>query len=167
MLLDLSIQHVSTQKYCNPSRLACSPQNRILSYPDFLSPVLSVISLKLTSSVSGPHVCESIAYRGMLSKNWVRVNPPSLLYDSKRISQIALRKSLEEKLSMGRRARMDAFAELGVKVGSKVMSPPSCAERQPRAMVSLWTRARPANRGQPLQKVMADGWTIRTSAMCD
>src|SRR5271156_3504902 len=89
VLFDLSMQQVSTQKYCEPSRLACSPQNRILLYPFLCLPVPSTRSLKVTSSVSGPHVCESIAYPGTSSptKSLVRLNSPALLRSKRRIIQ--------------------------------------------------------------------------------
>src|SRR5580700_5050237 len=89
LLLDLSMQHVSTQKLCRPSRLACSPQNRIFSYPTLFFPVPSITSLYVTSSVSATHVCERIAYSGISppTKSLVRLNSPSLLYCSRRIIQ--------------------------------------------------------------------------------
>jgi hypothetical protein len=37
------------------------------------------------SSVSAPHVCESIAYRGVLSPKFLRLNLPLLLYMRRRI----------------------------------------------------------------------------------
>src|SRR3982074_3586902 len=88
-LFDLSIQQVSTQKLCRPSRLACSPQNRIFSYPTLFFPLPSIRSPYVTSSISAPHVCERIAYSGILPrpKSLVRLNSLSLLHSSRRIIQ--------------------------------------------------------------------------------
>lgn len=74
---DLSMQQLSTQKYCKPSLAACSPQNCILPYPAFPWPKPWTISLKVTSWSSSSHRCERIAYRGVaLSGNRVRQNSP-------------------------------------------------------------------------------------------
>jgi hypothetical protein len=62
----LLMQHVSTQKYLSPPCRACFPQNRIFLYPGFVLPLPVWRSAKVTSSLSAPQVCESIAYGGML-----------------------------------------------------------------------------------------------------
>jgi hypothetical protein len=83
------VQQVSIQKCCRPFWLACFAQNLILSYPSFFSQIPFLMSSKVTSSSSSPHVCESIAYGGIASsRNRLPVSPilPSSLRWRKRIA---------------------------------------------------------------------------------
>src|SRR5947207_15913787 len=68
-MFDLSMQQLSTQKYRKPSLAACLPQNSIFLYPALPRPEPATISSKVTSSLSSPWVCESIAYEGRSSRN--------------------------------------------------------------------------------------------------
>jgi hypothetical protein len=97
-LLLLSMQHVSTHTCERPWRAACAAQKRSLEEPGLGGYVLGVVEVEVgvevglevdvevevmmseyvTSSASGPYVCERIAYAGivavsgelMKSRNW-------------------------------------------------------------------------------------------------
>jgi hypothetical protein len=65
---------------------------------------------------------------------------------------------------------MHAFVELGVKVGSRLVLirlSRTTALRHGIVVHHCYKRARPANRGQPLQKIMAAVRTIRARLMRD
>lgn len=109
-----------------PSRLAYSPQNRILLQPALSLPVPFIKSLKLTSSVSAPHVCESIVQRGILSqRSLVRLNSPPSLLCRRRIRWIKSEKSQEGRFSVNdcRRVGMCTrlFVELKMEVELKLV----------------------------------------------
>ncbi len=78
----------------------------------------------MTSSVSAPHVCERIAYSGILSptKSLVKLKSPSLLPSRNRITRSVLKgvKGGDSRGMLSYEVGMDLFAEFGEEAGSHV-----------------------------------------------